>query len=211
MCGADHGRASDTSASVFGHARRDAPGSPSRPDLPSTMSIARVPYRRHATSPARQRAHPHRRGERAGQIGRRPQMSGQPMPPPADVHAMRPHESPAPPKGTIAGTLDKPPERKGRGATCRPTAHTPGPLRQYAEAYIDWAPPGSESRFVSPREPEVTDRPTPQGAVRSAPRRCPSSLASTTSGGLFRAHRSHQQSARTPHPEEREPRPRRIA
>jgi len=31
-----------------------------------------------------------RRGERAGQIGRRPRMSGQPMPPPADVHAMRP-------------------------------------------------------------------------------------------------------------------------
>ena len=38
---------------------------------------------------------------------------------------------------------------------------------------------------MSPREPEVTDRPTPQGAVRSAPRRCPSSLASTTNGGLF--------------------------
>ena len=60
-----------------------------------------------------------------------------------------------------------------------------GPCGQYAQAYIDRAPSGSESRFVSPREPEVTDRPTPQGAVRSAPRRCPSSLASTTSGGLF--------------------------
>ena len=110
-------------------------------------------------------------------------------------------------KGTIAGAPDKPPRAQGPEGRLQTTAHTPGPCGQYAQAYIDWAPSGSESRFVSPREPEVTDRPTPPRGCPIRSQAVPSSLASTTSGGLFARTDRTSKALGHPHPEERESRP----
>jgi hypothetical protein len=110
-------------------------------------------------------------------------MSGQPTPPPTDVHAMRPH---APPKGDDSGhpRQTTPSARaEGRSADNRTyTGALAGNMRRHTltgrrlGASLGSCPPASW-KLRTARPPKGLSDPLPGG--------CPSSLASTTSGGLF--------------------------
>jgi len=153
-----------------------------------------------------------RRGERAGQIGRRPRMSGQPMPPPADVHAMRPHESPCPSKGDDSGhSRQTAPSARAEGRSAdQPHIHRGpcGNMRRHTltgrrlGASLGSCPPASR-KLRTARPPKGLSDPLPGGA--------PLLWRAPPTADSSRAQISHQQSAGTSHPEEREPRPRRIA